>query len=86
VAYTARRENLTACDVLKAPRYRADGKPHKQATYWPLSPWLKMMLVDPDIGVGMVKAMKDAREAAGASPTEGLRDWFDRSIFRKLVE
>jgi len=45
-----------------------------------------MMLVDPDIGVGMVKAMKDAREAAGASPTEGLRDWFDRSIFRKLVE
>jgi len=86
VAYAARRENLTACDIFKAPRYRVDGKPHTQVTYWPLLLWLKMMLADPDIGVGMVKAMKAARAAAGASPTEGLRDWFDRSIFRKMVE
>jgi len=86
VAFTAGRQNLTECDICKAPRYRSDAKPHKQATYWPLLPWLRMMLADPDIGPGMVNAMKEAREAAGISPVEDIRDWFSGAIFRKLVE
>jgi len=56
-----------------------------QATYWPLVPWLKMMLADPDIGSGMVQAMKEAREAAAAGSPENLRDWFVGEVFRKLV-
>jgi len=85
VAFTAHRKEFTACDVCNAPRYRADGNPQKQATYWPLLPWLRMMLADPEIGVGMVSAMKEAREAAESSPARGLRDWFDGATFRKLV-
>jgi len=34
----------------------------------------------------MVNAMKEAREAAGFSPVEDIRDWFSGTIFRKLVE
>jgi len=45
-----------------------------------------MMLTDPDIGPGMVNAMKEEREAAGISSVEDIRDWFSGSIFRKLVE
>jgi len=40
VAFTANRVALAACDNCSAPRYRSDGKPHKQVTYWPLLPWL----------------------------------------------
>ena len=85
VAFTADRKDLTACDACIAPRFRAEGKPHKQATFWPLLPWLRMMLADPNIGTGMVKAMQEAREAAAAGPPKDLRDWFDGQIFRKLV-
>ena len=63
-----------------------DGKPHKQVTYWPLLPWLRMMLADAKIGAGMVKAMQEAREAVASNPVEDLRDWFDAATFRKLVE
>jgi len=45
-----------------------------------------MMLADSEIGTDMVKAMKEAREAAATSPVQGLRDWFDGATFRKLVE
>jgi len=45
-----------------------------------------MMLADAKIGAGMVKAMQEAREAAGSNPVEDLRDWFDGATFRKLVE
>jgi len=45
-----------------------------------------MMLADPDIGPGMVNAMKEAREAAGISPVEDIRDRFSGTIFRELVE
>jgi len=85
VAFTAGRANLTARDVCKAPRFRADGKPRMQATCWPLLPWLKMMLADPDIGSGMVQAMYEAREAAVAGSPEDLRDWFYGEVFRMLV-
>jgi len=85
VAFTAHRQSLKACDKCEAPRYSADGKPIKQATYWPLLPWLRMMLADQYIGPGMVKAMKNARQAAQASPSKELRDWFDGQVFRKLV-
>ena len=84
VAFTAHRETLTECDVCKTPRYRADGRPAKKATYWPLLPWLRMMLADPDIGVGMVSAMKEACQAAADGPPKDLRDWFDGATFRKL--
>jgi len=43
-----------------------------------------MMLADPEIGAGVVSAMKEAREAAESSPTRGLRDWFDGATFRKV--
>jgi len=45
-----------------------------------------MMRADPGIGVGMVKAVEEAREAAAGSPTGGLRDWFGGAIFRKMVD
>jgi len=61
--------------MCKAPRCGSDGKSHKQVTYWPLLLWLRMMLADPDIGPGMVNAMKEAREAAGTSPGKYIRDW-----------
>lgn len=85
VAFTADRDAFTACDVCKTARYRASGQPAKQATYWPLLPWLKMMLADAHIGPSMVNAMKEAREAAAAGPPTDLRDWFDGAVFRKLV-
>lgn len=86
VAITAYREALSACDVCKAARHRANGQPAKQATYWPLLPWLMMMFADAQIGPSMVSGMKEAREAAAAGPPTDLRDWFDGAIFRKLVE
>jgi len=86
VAFTADRKPHTACDICETPRYKADGTPHKQATYWPLLPWLNMMLADPAMGPGMVQAMKDAREAAGTSPVDGFGDWFHGGSFRKLVQ
>jgi len=84
-AFSAQRKDLNACDVSIAPRLRADGKPPKQATYWPLLPWGWMMLADPDVEAGMVKTMEQAQEAAAAVPPKDLRDWFDGKIFRKLV-
>lgn len=33
VAFTARSEDLTVCDVCDGPRFRADGRPHKEATF-----------------------------------------------------
>lgn len=84
VAFTAGRMALTACDVCEAPRYRADGKPAKQATYWPSLPWLRMMLADPVIGQAMVASMKEARQAAEEGPPKDLRDWYDGRVFRKL--
>lgn len=86
VAFTADREALSACDVCKAARHRANGQPAKQATYWPLLPWLKMMFAIAQIGPNMVSAMKEAREAAAAGPPTDLREWFDGAVFRKLVE
>ena len=86
VAFIAERKALTACGACKAPRYRADGKPHKQATYWPLVSWRRMMLADAKIWAGMVKAVKEAREAAASIPAEGVRDWYDGATFRKLEE
>jgi len=85
-AITASRQAYTSCDVCNTPWYRADATPQKQETYRPLLPWLKMMLADPSMGPGMVQAMKDAREAAGTSPVDGLGDWFHGATFRKLVE
>lgn len=85
VAFTAERRDLTACDVCGAARYRACGEPKKQATFWPLLPWLRIMLADSVMGADMVKAMKEARAAAAAGPPDTLRDWFDGAIFRKLV-
>ena len=84
VAFTADRALLKKCEVYKAPRYRADGRPAKKTTYWLLLPWLRMMLADPDIGVGMVSAMNEARQAAAAGPQKDLRDWFDGTTYRKL--
>ena len=65
-------------------RGRADGRPANKATYWPLLPWLRMMLADPDIGVCMVSAMNEARQACAAGPPTDFRDWFDGTTFRKL--
>jgi len=84
VAFTAHRETLTECDVCEAPRFRADGRPAQKATYWPLLPWLRMMLAVPDIRVGMVSAMNEASQAAAACALKDLRDWFDGATFRKL--
>jgi len=86
VAFTARRKNLTECDICKDTRCRSDGKPHKQVTYWPLLPWIRVLLADPDIGPDMVNAIKEAWEAAGTSPVEDIRDWFNGAIFRHPVE
>jgi len=43
VAFSAHRKDLDACDVCHAPRYRIDGKPRMQATYWPLLPWIRIL-------------------------------------------
>jgi len=86
VAFTAHRKCFTAYDIGKAPRHRAGGDPHKHAIYWPLLPWLRMMLVDSEMRTDMVKAMTEAREAAATSPVQGLRDWFDGATFHNLLE
>ena len=86
MALNAHQKYFTACDICKALRHRAEGDPHKHAIYWPLLQCLRMMLADSKIGTDMVKALKEAREAAAASPVQGLRDWFDGATFRKLVE
>lgn len=44
-----------------------------------------MMLADPDIGTGMVKAMQEARDAAQSSENHALRDWYYGTNFRTLV-
>jgi len=77
---------LTPPEISATPHGTRPITPHKQAAYWPLLPWRKMMLADSAIGPGMVQAMKDAREAAGTSPVDGLGDWFHGATFRKLVE
>lgn len=61
------------------------GQPAKQATYWPLLPWLKMMLANSRIGPSNVYVMKETREAAAAGQPTDLRDWFDGAVLRKLV-
>lgn len=85
VAFTAHREAFSAGDLCKAARYRTSGQPSKQATYWPLLPWLKMMFADAHIELSMVNAMKEAREAAAVDPPTSLRNWFDGAVLRKLV-
>lgn len=42
------------------------------------------MLADPNIGAGMVAAMKQARAEAAAGAPKSLWDWFDRTMFRTL--
>lgn len=86
VAFSADRKDLSHCNVCKTPRYRSNNQPYKQANNWRLLPWLKMMLADPGIGSGMVKAMQEAREAALSGEDGGLGDWYDSSNFRKLFE
>jgi len=53
-----------ACDACGAPRYKADGKPAKQMTYWSLTSWLAHLLGDPEIGKSMLENMAAARKAA----------------------
>lgn len=85
VAFAAGRRDLTACDVCGAERYRANGLPKKQTTYWPLLLWLRMMLADFTMGEGMIKATEKTRQAAASASPEALRDWFDGATSRKLV-
>lgn len=68
----------------KTPLYLGDGRPAEKATYWRLLPWLKIMLADPNIGAGMVAALKEARAEAAAGAPKSLRDWFDGTMLRTL--
>lgn len=86
VKFTAYREALSACHVCKAARYRANGQPAKQATYWPLLPWLMMMFADAQIGTSIVSGMKEAREASAAGPPTDLRDWFAARFFASWLD
>lgn len=61
VAFTADRETLFESDKCNAARYRADGQAVKQATYWPLLRWLKVMLAKANIRPSIVKFAKEAR-------------------------
>jgi len=64
LAFTFKRAQQTACDACGAPRFKSDGKPARQVTYWSLASWLAHLFGDPVIGKSMLENMEKARLAA----------------------
>jgi len=70
--FTGSRMALTENDNCKAQRHRADGEPAKQAIYWDLLSWLRIMQDDVAIGPSVVSAIKEAPKTAAAGPPKNL--------------
>lgn len=85
IAYTAGRSSFSECDICKQPRYkRGSTTPHKQVTYWPMTPWLTAMMEDPVLGKDMTVGMSHAR-ARASQPRSSVEDWYDGENFRNAV-
>jgi len=81
VAYTHTRTLQTACDCCGAARYKSNGQPVKQVTYWSLTSWLAHLLGDPVIGKSMLQNMAAARKAADEG-ADGVHDYAHGTNFR----
>ena len=79
LAFTHKRVQQNACDACGAPRYKADGKPAKQMTYWSLTSWLAHLLGDPVIEKSMLENMAAARKAAEEG-ADGVHDYYHAKI------
>jgi len=55
MAYTAKHAQATSCPSRKVERCSSPGNPAKTTWSWNISPWMAMMLADPDMGPDMTK-------------------------------
>jgi len=85
VAFTHTRAQQTSCEVCGAPRFKANGKPAKQVTYWSLTSWLAHLLKDPIIEKSMMEDMAAARKAAD-EVADGVHDYPHSSNCRHYRE
>jgi len=83
MSFSIRDDTTTACPHCGAKRYKRPSVPARVMPYWPLTPWLRMMLEDPVLSRAMRDYMAYARQCA-AEPVSVYRDWFDGATFRKL--
>ena len=61
VAFLHTGAQHATCTACGDARYKADGKPVKQITYWSLIAWLAHLLGDPVIGNSMMENIAAAR-------------------------
>jgi len=80
VAFTHTRSQETTCDARGALRYKANGKPAKQITYWYLTSWLAHHIGDPIIGKSMLENIAAARIAADIV-ADGVQDYYHGTNF-----
>jgi len=83
LAFTHKRTRQTACDACGSPRYKKNGAPAKQVTYWSIVSWLAYLLGHPVIGKSMLANMAAALRAADEG-ADGVHDYYHSDNFRYL--
>mgnify|MGYP006924558789 CR=1 FL=1 len=73
--YTAKHVQATTCPFGQVERYNSQGQPGKTTRYCKISPWMAMMLADPEMGPNMIKLNEDALAHAETA----------RTVFKELL-
>jgi len=79
-------DGVDQCLHCDARRFKQASVPAPVMPYWPLTPWLRMMLADPKLSAAMQDYMAYARGCAAEVDVTSFRDWFDGATFRRLVK
>lgn len=85
MAFTTDDDAVT-CVHCNARRFKNGSVPSMVVPYWPITPWLRMMLLDPELSVAMRDYMVIARQRAAEEDVASYSDWYDGASFRKLVK
>lgn len=85
MAFTTDDDAVT-CVHCNARRFKNGSVPSMVVPYWPITPWLRMMLLDPELSVAMRDYMVIARQRAAEEDVASYSDWYDGASFRKMVK
>jgi len=83
LAFTHKRTRQTACDACGSPRYKKNGAPAKQVTYWSIVSWLAYPFGHPVIEKSVLANMAAALRAADEG-ADGVYDYYHSDKFRYL--
>ena len=83
MAFPHRSEDVTTCPHCDANLFKGEHAPALTTPYWPIIPWLRLVLKDEIMSSYIKQTMAHARECA-AAPWQQYRDFYDSATFRDL--